>query len=139
MGIFPEFFENLKNHYGQGFLQNPIATLDSGFCSLKNADIIDGSGWSYLFALKGIQSGLFQEAQRLFSSLTLLEPEYITAWESYQGKLIRFKLYRSCEMAARETDAGVWNHLRQVWLIVTEERNQNYLTPEQILRIIRDN
>jgi predicted transposase YbfD/YdcC len=56
--------------------------------------------------------------------MLLKEAEYSTPWEPYQGNLIRYKLYRSNEMADWETDGGKWEHLRQVWMVVPEIKRQ---------------
>ena len=124
MGMFPAFFTSLQQTFGRGLLRTPIVTLDSGFCSLTNATLIDTAGWGYVFALKGNQGGLLEEAQRALAEVNREEPEWTTPWESIQGRQVRRKLYRTDQLRDWETDGGAWLHLRQVWLVVQEERVQ---------------
>ncbi|MBI4640075.1 MAG: transposase family protein, partial [Candidatus Tectomicrobia bacterium] len=124
MGIFPTFFRDLQQAFGRGVLQAPLVTLDSGFCSLTNATLIDTAGWGYVLALKGNQGGLLEEAQRVLAERKGGEPECTTPWESVQGRQVRRKLYRTDQLRDWETEGGLWPHLRQVWLVVQEERVQ---------------
>lgn len=124
MGFFPTLFTALRQHFGRGLLHAPIITLDSGFCSVTNATLIDQAGWGYVFSLKGNQGALLQEAKLALKEVTGGEPESTTPWESYQGRQIRRTLYRTDQLRDWETDGGPWPHLRQVWLVVQEERGQ---------------
>lgn len=124
MGVFPAFFTDLQQTFGRGLLRVPTVTLDSGFCSLTNATLIDTAGWGYVFALKGNQAGLLEEAQRVLAEVKGHEPECTTPWETVQGCQVRRTLYRTDQLRDWETDGGPWPHLRQVWLVVQEERVQ---------------
>lgn len=145
-GTFPEVFAVLESNYGALIR---LYSMDAGFCSKANADLVAGAGKVYLFGLKGNQPELFKEAQRQLGSLTT--PEASTDWESYQGDRIRHHLYRTTEMAGYHG----WSHLRQVWRIEKEiikgqtgevERENRYFvtnlpaeefTPPQILSVVR--
>ena len=124
MGIFPEFFKRLRKQYGKSLLERSILTLDSGFCSLENANLIDKSGCIYIFSLKANQSSLYNELKRIFKDFDRKEPEVTTGWMPYKGKEIRYKFYRTTEISGWVTDGGDWSHLRQGFLVITEERRQ---------------
>ena len=65
-------------------------------------------------ALKENQPELLREAERLLGHLT--EPELSSDWGSYQGERIRYRLYRTEEIAGYLH----WTHLKQVWRIEKE-------------------
>lgn len=145
-GLFPEVFLVLVALY-QALIE--VYSMDAGFCSKANADLVAGAQKGYIFGLKGNQPELLKEAERLLGSQTV--SEFSTEWERYQGDLIRYHLYRTAEMAGFHG----WSHLRQVWRIEkeiirgktgeVERENRYYLTnldwerftPEQILRVVR--
>jgi len=52
------------------------------------------------------------------------EPECTTPWETVQGCQSRRKRSRTDQLRDWETEGGPWPHLRQVWLVVQEERVQ---------------
>lgn len=122
MGFFPDVYQELRSHY-RGLMDNTILSLDAGFCSKENADLIDNGGQFYVFSLKGNQSGLLEEAMRTFSGWREARPDAIGGWESYRGSQIRRRLYRTDQLEGWQTDGGCWSHLHQVWLVVQEERH----------------
>lgn len=115
MGCAPEFLDRLLAAYGRGNLFE-VVTLDAGLVSRALADQINAAHKAYVMALKGTQPELLAEAERLFRHRGELAAQ--TAWEPYQGKLVRRSLYRSSEIAGYHG----WQHLRQVWLVVTETK-----------------
>lgn len=145
-GMFPEVFQELEANYG-AMLE--IYSLDAGFCSRANAQLIAEAHKGYIMGLKGNQPDLFHEAQRLLGSQTL--PERSSDWEPYQGKQLRYHLYRTSEMEAYLD----WSHLKQVWRVEKEiykgqtgqieRENRYYLTnlhrgrlkSDQILAVVR--
>ena len=133
-----------------------VLDLDAGFTSLANADFVDSLGYGYIFALKGDQPELFEEANRLLrDKARTMAPEAETDWERRNGKRIRRRLWRTDEMNGIENTVGCWRHLRQTWLVRqdTEKKNGqietedrfflssllwNYLSPAQILLLVRN-
>jgi hypothetical protein len=93
-GMFLEVFVVLETNYGALIR---VYSMDAGFCSKANADLVAGAAKVYLFGLKGNQPELFKAAERRLGSLT--SPEVSSDWESYQGARIRSHLYRTSEMA----------------------------------------
>ena len=110
-GMFEEVFQRLLEEFNWLF---EIASLDAGFCSLKNANLIAAAGKGYIFGLKGNQPELYLEAQRVLGGET--QPELSTDWERYKGNKIRYHLYRTKEMAGYLS----WSHLEQVWRVEKE-------------------
>jgi Transposase DDE domain len=124
MGAFPKFFKRLLKDYGRtGLLE--VLTLDAGFASKKNADLINAAGRGYVIALKGNEKDLLDEAERLLGTRT--KPHAETAWEKYNGFRIRRLLFRTTEMAAWNG----WSHLRQVWRVRQETERDGKLTVEE--------
>lgn len=120
MGAFATFFAALMAAYGGSGLFE-ILTLDAGFTSLDNANLVDQAHIGYVMALKQSQPELWAEGQRLLLSLTLQAPAAQTPWERHQGRWVQRSLYRSDEIAGHHQ----WTHLRQVWLVrqvTTEDR-----------------
>jgi hypothetical protein len=144
-GMLAEIFQTLMQPFPMLF---EICSLEAGFCSLANADRVHQAGKAYLFGLKGNQPELLAEAQRLLAEQTC--PEVCTGWECYQGKKIRYRLYRSSQMAGYLD----WSHLEQVWRVEKQileagslkVENRYYVTnlhrgrlkAEQSLRLVRD-
>lgn len=114
MGVFPSFFAGLMSTYGRANLFD-VVTMDAGFCSEKNARLVDDAGKGYWISLKDNQPELRREAERvLLAKTTLCEPEAQTDWESDSSRgWIRRQLWRTDEMAAW----APWTHLRQVVLV----------------------
>ena len=114
MGAVPDFFAGLLDTYGRAGLFE-LVSADSGFCSEKNARLIDGAGKGYFISLKDNQPELRREAERvLLSQAKRCEPEAQTDWESDSSRgWIRRQLWRTDEMAAW----GSWTHLRKVVLV----------------------
>lgn len=111
MGVFREAFEALESSYKSLY---EICSVDAGFCSEANARQIDQANKGYIMALKENQPELFREAERLLGHLQT--PELSSEWESYQGERIRYRLYRSEEIAGYLE----WTHLKQVWRVEKE-------------------
>ena len=129
MGVFPSFFAGLMSTYGRANLFD-VATGDAGFCSEKNARIVDKAGKGYWFSLKDNQPELRREAERvLLAKAQQSAPEAQTDWESDSSRgWIRRQVWRTDEMAAWDK----WTHLRQVVLVrvlVRDGRNG----PERVL------
>ena len=122
-GFFPEYFQSQLTIYGRTLLNNIIFTIDAGYSSLENATIVDNSGNAYVLALKGNQPSLMTETIRIFDNLRQKSPEFTSEWRVYKGKELRTLFYRSPDLKGWSTDAGEWKHLRQVWLVVTEQRS----------------
>jgi len=104
-GLFAQLFEELLAQFPTLF---EICSMDAGFCSLLNANLVDKANKGYIFGLKENQPELYREAERMLGGLTT--PEYSTDWERYQGRRIRYHLYRTTEMAGYLR----WGHLEQV-------------------------
>jgi len=115
MSAFANFFNQLVKAYGKGKLLS-VVSCDAGFCSLKNASLINKHELGYLIALKSPQRDLLWEAKRLLGDLPISKADAISDWELYQGKRIRRHLFRTNEIAGW----GDWSHLRQVWRIRQE-------------------
>lgn len=145
-GMFEEVFGSLIEEFPTLF---EICTMDAGFCSLFNADLVHKANKAYIFGLKGNQPDLYEEAQRVLGPLT--RPQYSTDWECYQGKKIRYHLYRTTEMAGYLK----WKHLEQIWRVEKEivsadgslaVENRYYVTnlhqgrlkAEQIVKVVRE-
>jgi hypothetical protein len=145
-GLFQEVFPVLEANFGALI---EVYSMDAGFGSLANASQVAAAQKGYVFALKGNQPELCREAERVLGSLVV--PEVSTEWECYQGKRVRYHLYRTKEMAGYLD----WSHLEQVWRIEKEivcpktnvvVREQHYYVtnlpwgrfkPRQILRVVR--
>jgi len=114
MGIFPRLWKGLLAIYGRPHLFELVST-DSGFCSEKNARLIDASHKAYWISLKDNQPELKREAERvLLARAKRAAPEAQTDWECDSSRgWIRRQLWRTDEMAGWEK----WTHLRQVVLL----------------------
>lgn len=125
-GFFSDYWKGLLSVYGHTDLFE-VVSLDAGFSSRENADLIAKSNRAYVIALKENQPELFAKAERLFQGLYdkeqhqfIVMPEAQTEWEPYQGEEVRRSLFRSRDMAGYLD----WEHLEQVWLIVQEKRDK---------------
>ncbi len=145
-GIFPAVLRVLEGNYGALI---EVYSLDAGFCSEANARRVAAAQKGYIFGLKGNQPELLREAERWLGAQTV--PEISTAWERYQGDLIRSHLYRTAELEGYLE----WSHLKQVWRVekeiirgqtgAVECENRYYVTnlhwgrfkPPQILLVVR--
>src|SRR5712692_8799111 len=156
MGFFESYWSEFLSAYGHTGLVEAVS-LDSGFASLHNANLIDGRGKAYVIALKKNQPELYKEAEKLLGRVYngikhdfVRDPEAQTDWEPYQGDLIRRSFFRHKDI---EGYLG-WTHLKQVWLVVQERQDPqdrigveyryfitsllwNRLTAAQALRLIR--
>jgi hypothetical protein len=114
IGIFPSFFQGLLGFYGRASLFD-LVTTDSGFCSEKNARLVDAAGIAYWISLKDNQPELKREAERvLLEKARRCLPEAQTDWERDSSRgWIRRQLWRTDELAGW----GAWSHLRQVVLV----------------------
>lgn len=113
MGVFEDFFRSLIREYGRSNLFE-IVTADAGFCSLANATLVNDAGYAYVFGLKGNQSELHHEAQRVLLPLAQeTPPQAETEWEPEKGRKVKRLFWRTLELAGWLD----WTHLRQVWLV----------------------
>lgn len=113
MGVFAAFFCDLVREYGRSSLFE-VVTADAGFCSLDNATLVDREGYTYVFGLKGNQSDLYEEAQRVLLPIAdSTPPQAETEWEPEKGHKVKRQLWRTTELAGWLD----WTHLRQVWLV----------------------
>jgi hypothetical protein len=119
MGIFPKVFGELGVAHGSII---EVYSMDSGYCSLANATLVNDARKGYIFALKENQPELWAEAERLVGSKTI--PGASTEWEAYQGKQIRHHLHRASEMAGYLA----WKRLEQVWRVDREVRASDEAT-----------
>jgi predicted transposase YbfD/YdcC len=157
MGHFKSFYQEFLAKYGPLF---GLLTMDAGFASAKNAQLVNETGKGYVIGLKGNQETLLDEAVRLLGSSA--SPGGAGDWEVRGTTRIRRSLYRSPEMAGYMDFPG----LRQVWLVrqekyrvSTDKRTKgqpicdseevedryfltnltwNYLNPKQILQTVRN-
>jgi hypothetical protein len=114
---FPDFAIWLHETYGRHGLFE-IFDVDAGFFSRAVFEFIDQDlGYGLVVGLKENQPELLDAARSKLGRIREIdEPEVITDWERYQGKLMRRKLYRTAEL-----DGWLdWKNLRQVWLVVQE-------------------
>lgn len=148
MGAFGAFFQAVVQSFDALF---EILTLDAGFAARAVGDLIEAAQKAYVIGLKENQPELLREAMRLLLPLASSSlPEAETPWERHKGKCIRRRLYRSDEMAGWNG----WDHLRQVWLVRQETRDdedrvtvedryfltsvrRGRLSPSQILLLVR--
>jgi predicted transposase YbfD/YdcC len=110
MASFGPFFDEVVTAYDPLF---EIVTTDAGMTSKKNADQIHAANKAYVLALKGPQPELLAEARRLLLPLVGKVPDAETAWEPYQGKKVRRRLYRTQQIEGYHD----WTHLKQAWLV----------------------
>lgn len=145
-GMFREVFATVQASY-DALIE--VYSMDAAFCSEAHARLVSEAHKGYIFGLKGNQPELFREAERVLGSET--QPEVSTVWEKYQGRRVRYHLYRTREMEAYLE----WSHLKQVWRIEKqivggktgelEVENRYYVTnlhvgrfqPAQILWLVR--
>ena len=125
MGFFESYWSEFLSAYGHTGLVE-VVSLDSGFASLHNANLIDQRGKAYVIALKENQPELYKEAEKLLGRVYNLikhdfvrDPEAQTDWERYQGDRIRRSFFRHKDI---EGYMG-WTHLKQVWLVVQERKD----------------
>ena len=124
MSFFGSFLKGLEQLYGRGLLARAIVSVDAGMTSLENATQLHDGGYGYVMALKENQPSLLAEARRILETVKQNEAEVTTGWQVYRGEERRYKLYRTNQMQDWTTDSGRWEHLRQVWLVVTEVRRR---------------
>jgi len=156
MGFFERYWSELLGAYGHSGLIEAVS-LDSGFASWHNADLIDRRGKAYVIALKGNQPELYREAEKLLGRVYNghtrrfeQKPEAQTDWEPYRGDFVRRSFFRHKDL---EGYLG-WTHLKQVWLVVQEHKDTrgrveveyryfitsllwNRLTAAECLRLVR--
>lgn len=153
--VFAAFIDCLKHAYGHSRMFDVIDG-DAGLTSLGNASKVIESGYHYVLGLKGNQTELFAEAEKLFLSQTkATNPEVETAWANRNGKQIRRRLWRTADMVGFENSVGKWTHLAQTWLVRQETRDSHgkveiedrffvtslpwaHLSPAQILLLVRN-
>lgn len=116
MGAFAAFWAQLLDSYGQLHLFE-VVTLDAGYASLSNATLVDAAGFGYVLGLKENQPGLVQEAQRLLVPLVATQRAEARVLERDHNQWVRRSLWRTQAWAGWMD----WSHLRQVWLVRTEQ------------------
>jgi hypothetical protein len=116
MGAFAAFWAQLLQTYGRLSLFE-VVTLDAGYCSLRNAALIEAAGYGYVIGLKGNQPELWREAQRLLVPHAACQPAESKVLERDHGRWVRRSLWRT-QACAGWLD---WSHMRQVWLVRTEK------------------
>jgi hypothetical protein len=116
MGAFAAFWAQVLRTYGRLHLFE-LVTLDAGYCSRHNADLIDEAGYGYVLALKDNQPELLREAQRVLRPLAATQTPEAKVLERDHGQWVRRSLWRTAECG----DWLDWTHLRQVWLVRTEK------------------
>jgi hypothetical protein len=149
-----EFVDALHRAYGRSNMYE-VLDFDAGLTSLETANHINDLGYGYVFGLKGNQSELFAEAERLLVFAAIEEePEAETAWERRGGRRIRRRLWRTEGMRGFINSVGTWSHLRQTWLVKQETEHAdgtvevedryfissltwNRLSAHQILTLVR--
>lgn len=124
MSTFPAFHKQLLKDYGCSDMLE-VYSMDAGYASKANAELINNSQRGYIIALKSPQQELEREAQRLLARRR--KPDAETHWENYQGKRIRRLLFRTHEMAGWNG----WDHLRQVWRIRQETLKDGVFSVEE--------
>lgn len=124
MSAFPNFFAWLLKQYGRSDLMQVIS-LDAGFASKANMDLIAAAQRGYLIALKLPQQELHAEATRLLRHRR--KPDAATPWEQVKGERIRRLLFRTEEMAGWKG----WTHLRQAWRVRQETEHKGVLSVEE--------
>lgn len=113
MGVFAHAYETVLKEFGRSDLFEVVSS-DAGFCSLENATRIHESGKAYVFALKGNQPELYEEARRvLWPKAEEEPPEAVTDWVQEHGISVQCRLWRTREMRGWND----WDHLRQTWLV----------------------
>lgn len=149
-----EFLDTLHRAYGRSGMFE-VLDFDAGLTSLETADHVNDLGYGYVFGLKGNQTELHAEAQRLLVVKAIEQaPEAETGRERRSGKRIRRRLWRTEEMRGFMNSVGIWSHLRQTWLVRQETEHAdgtvevedryfiasltwNRLSPHQILTLVR--
>lgn len=116
MGAFAAFWAQLLQTYGRLHLFE-LVTLDAGYCSLRNATLIDEAGYGYVLGLKENQPELLREAQRLLLPLAAGQRPEAKVLDRDHGQWVRRSLWRT-QACTGWLD---WTHLRQVWLVRTEK------------------
>lgn len=134
MGAFAAFWAQLLQTYGRLALWE-VVTLDAGYCSLKNATLIDTAGYTYVMGLKANQPELRREAQRLLEPLAASQAPEAHVLERDHGLWVRRSLWLTQECAGWLE----WTHLRQVWLVRTEKfARQTTPRPDSVPVAIED-
>lgn len=109
MGTFAAVLETLKREYGRSGLIELISA-DAGMTSLENAGLVIEKGWNYLFALKGGQPTLLNEADRLLGP-RLDQPALANTLDVTDNQTTELR-----ELWITEDAAGYygWGHLKTV-------------------------
>jgi hypothetical protein len=115
---FGGFFDDVVAAYDPLF---EIVTGDAGLTSKANADRVHEKGKAYVFALKDNQPELLAEAKRLLLPRVQRAPDAESEWETYQGKMVQRRIYRTHEIAGYHG----WHHLQQAWLVEQLTRDKD--------------
>lgn len=122
--VFLEIYPEWVRHFGSMF---ELVSGDAGFCTRESAQMVHDSGRGYLFGLKENQPTILEEAKRVLDPLADREAPMAmdVQWErDPRNRRIRRKLWVTQEMAGWHE----WSHLRQVFLVRTEQRHEDGTT-----------
>lgn len=111
---FPEALASLQREYGNSGLFE-IITADAGISDASNAGLVHQAGLGYVFAVKGDQPTLFDEATRLLANLTREESEHEDIDTEGQLTVVRH-IWRTHEINGFHD----WEHLRTAVRVETE-------------------
>ena len=114
-GFFIDVLKSLLNSYGNLF---KMVTYDAGANCKGNADFVAERGLYYLFAIKGEQPTLFEQAKKLISSLAPALA-LATTDEVLSGKRVIRRIWATTEMAGFHS----WSHLKTVLRVESEVLN----------------
>jgi hypothetical protein len=116
MGAFAASWGQLLDTYDRLRLFE-VVTLDAGDAPVGNASLIAAAGYGSILGRKENQPGLLQEAPRLLLPLAATQRPEARVLDRDHGQWVRRSLWRTAECAGWLD----WSHLRQIWLVRTEE------------------
>jgi predicted transposase YbfD/YdcC len=120
MSSFPAFFEELNADFpSDSFFE--VLTMDAGFASRKNMNMINERGRGFICALKDNQPELAREAERLFDlDEATQEAEWTSPWRREAGREVRVQIRRTRDV---ENWNG-WSCVRQAWRVTKELKRE---------------
>lgn len=122
-GSFELFFKELCELYGNTKLLQ-VFSLDAGFTSQKNAQLIKDNGCDYIMALKDPRSRPI--TQHAMDSLGELSIPELQTQEKSSGKLILRELFR-----VPIKDFKGWQHATELWRVKQTCTYKNKVTIEE--------
>lgn len=114
-GFFIDVLKSLLNAYGNLF---KMVTYDAGANCKDNADFVVQEGLFYLFAIKGEQPTLFEQAKKLLAPLAP-NLALATTDEVLSGKRVIRRIWATTKMAGFHS----WSHLETVLRVESEVLN----------------